>query len=199
MPTPALVNMVIGMVLQVEVTSRRSAPCLLASTAGARPTCMPWISPESSTCRPRVPPSMLMTSTLSPFFVVEAAGLAHPDRKDGHDRRRDADLERDQLGADAAGGRERKREQRRQRTTDGSAKWANSHGVLPEACSRLDRAVRLQWVRNSATRSRFNRALGCDRALHVLLDQAPDAVLDRMEPRLALDRQPARPLDRRPG
>ena len=67
-PTPALVNMVIGMVLQVEVTSRRSAPCLLASTAGASPTCMPWISPESSTCRPRVPPSMLMTSVLIPSF-----------------------------------------------------------------------------------------------------------------------------------
>ena len=36
--------------------------------AGASPTCMPWISPESSTCRPRVPPSILMTSTLSPSF-----------------------------------------------------------------------------------------------------------------------------------
>ena len=62
-------KIVIGMVLAVEVTSRRSAPCLLACTTGASPTCMAWISPDNSTCTPRLPPSMLMTSTFSPSLA----------------------------------------------------------------------------------------------------------------------------------
>src|SRR5262249_40300785 len=115
MPTPAFVNMVIGMVLQVEVTSRRSAPCLLARTAGASPTCMPWISPESSTCRPRVPPARppyhIDDAAFDPFLLEKPAGLPHPDRKDGHDRGRDADLERDRIGG--SGGRRRRAQRQR--------------------------------------------------------------------------------------
>ena len=47
-----------------------------------------------------------------PFLLVKAAGLPHPDRKDGHDRGRDADLERDRIGG--LGGRRRRAERERE-------------------------------------------------------------------------------------
>src|SRR3954453_15229317 len=57
------------------------------------------------------------------------------------------------------------------------------------------------WIELSADKglgigiAAVNRAAVAIRP-HVLLDQAPDAILDRMETRLAFQRQPARPLDR---
>jgi hypothetical protein len=35
---------------------------------------------------------------LESFLLVKTAGFPHPDGKDGYDRRRDADLERDRVG-----------------------------------------------------------------------------------------------------
>ena len=35
---------------------------------------------------------------LEPFLLIKTAGLRHPDRKDGHDRRRYPDLEGGELG-----------------------------------------------------------------------------------------------------
>jgi hypothetical protein len=49
---------------------------------------------------------------LEPFLLVEAAGLRHPDREDGYDRRGDADLERLEIGRHR-GRREREAEQGR--------------------------------------------------------------------------------------
>ena len=65
---------------------------------------------------------------------------------------------------------------------------ADSHGVLLP-----DRMP--GWIELSAQMDQESRRSGATRcarrqpALHVLLDQAPDAVLDRMEARLALDRR----------
>src|SRR3954468_19923874 len=62
-----------------------------------------------------------------------------------------------------------------------------------KAGARLDRAVRPNGLGIGI--AAVNRAAVAIRP-HVLLDQAPDAILDRMETRLAFQRQPARPLDR---
>jgi hypothetical protein len=57
-----------------------------------------------------------------PLLLVKAASLSHPDRKDGHDRSRDADLERDRIGG--SGGRRRRAQREREQRNRRDAKPA---------------------------------------------------------------------------
>src|SRR5262249_17291835 len=189
MPTPAFVNMVIGMVLQVEVTSRRSAPCLLARTAGASPTCMPWISPESSTCRPRVPPSILMTSTLSPSSSQKPPA---PPTQTGKMVTTGAEMPiLNGIGSAA-------------RAHVAAAPSANANSetaAMPNLPNRIASSRSLPPVIVARIHHALETAIALVNVapvavgLHVLLDQAPDAIFDCVETRLAFHRQPARALD----
>ena len=62
--TPALEKNVKRITLLSEAMKRRSLPVRLNRTTDDKPTCMTSMRPAASSCAPRLPPFMLMTSTL---------------------------------------------------------------------------------------------------------------------------------------
>ena len=118
---------------------------------------------------------------LEPFLGVEAAGLRHPDREDGHDRRRDADLERGEVGG--VRGLRAIRAARNARPRLRACVTCKLHGVLLVCAPAIHGIDAVPIARTDRVKP-SGRPFAA--VLHVLLDQAPDAILDGMEARLAL-------------
>ena len=65
--TPGAEKNVKRITLASEATMRRSPPVRLSRITDDNPTCMASMRPAASSAAPRLPPFMLMISTLMPF------------------------------------------------------------------------------------------------------------------------------------